>query len=221
MVTPDMWKRFVDDASPLAADADRRASPARGDRLVRDEDLPGLGRYAGDVRLVVTGGAGQIAGAAAYCRKHGVEVSSLDLTVRDLGDPAGNVRRFLAAFDVALAAGDLIEDTVVHVRVAGELTPSWLAALDEIAAAEWMVTLPLDGQLDPEPWIDAAMDRETPVSLVGGTPGQAVAALRTAARLWGDEDDLTAARRWVRSWATPDVDAALDHLEQLDHLGSR
>ena len=84
-----------------------------------------------------------------------------------------------------------------------------------------MVTLPLDGQLDPEPWIDAAMDRETPVSLVGGTPGQAVAALRTAARLWGDEDDLTAARRWVRSWATPDVDAALDHLEQLDHLGSR
>ncbi len=44
---------------------------------------------------------------------------------------------------------------------------------------------------------------------------QAVAALTTTARLWGDESDLVAARRWCRSFVTADVDAALDHLQQL------
>jgi hypothetical protein len=214
MVTPDTWKRFVDDASPLETDARRRASPVRGDRLVLDEELPALGRYAGDVRLVVTGGAGQVAGPAAHCRRHGVEVSALDLAVRDLDEPAGNVRRLVAAVDQAVAAGDLLDDTVVHLRVRGELGSSWAAALDAVAEVEWVVALPLDGA-DPEPWIDAAMDRETPVSLVGGTVEQAVAALTTAARLWGDETDLAAARRWVRSWATADPDTALEHLQGL------
>ncbi|CAN5137523.1 hypothetical protein BH09ACT12_BH09ACT12_26190 [soil metagenome] len=220
MVTPDTWNRFVDDASPLGEGpegARRRASPSRGDRLVRDEDLPRLGDYRGDVRLVVTGGAGQLAGPAAYCREHRIEVSALDLAVRDLDDPAGNVRRFLASYDAAVAAGDLLEDTVVHVRVAGDLTLTWVAALDLIAEAEWVVALPLDSEpwVDPEPWIDAAMDRETPVSLVGGSAEQAVAALTTAARLWGYEGDLSRARRWVHSWASTDADAALDHLQGL------
>jgi|GEM_PF-3573254 len=220
MVTPDTWKRFVDDASPLHADADRRASPVRGDRVVRDEDLPGLGRYAGDLRLQVTGGAGQVSGPTAYCRQHGLEVSSLDLAVRDLGGPAGNVRRLVAAVDVALDAGDVLEDTVVHVRLGGPLgavTPSWLAALDTIGEAEWVAALSLDGagETELEAWIDAAMDRETPVSFVGGSVEQAVAGLTTAARLWGDESDLARARRWVRSWATDDPDAALDHLQGL------
>lgn len=223
MVTPDTWKRFVDDAGPLETDARRRASPVRGDRLVRDEDLPALGRYDGDVRLVVTGGAGQVAGPAAHCRRHGVEVSALDLTVRDLDDPAGNVRRLVTAVDQAVADGDLLADTVVHVRVGGELTSAWAAALDVVAEVEWVVALPLEAPDGPdgpdavglESWIDAAMDRETPVSLVGGTVEQAVAALATAARLWGDESDLAAARRWVRSWATADPDTALDHLQGL------
>lgn len=217
-MSPDTWNRFVDDASPLGEGPDggpRRASPSRGDRLVRDEDLPRLGTYRGDVRLVITGGAGQLAGPAAYCRQHGIEVSALDLAVRDLDDPAGNARRLLAAYDASLDAGDLLEDTVVHVRVAGALTPAWSAALDVIAGAEWVPALPLD-QLDPEPWIDAAMDREAPVSFVGGTVEQAVAALRTAARLWGDAADLARARRWVHSWATVEPDAALDHLQTID-----
>ena len=220
MVTPETWNRFVDDAAPLEPGSEpsaRRASPSRGDRVVTDEDLPRLGAYRGDVRLVVTGGAGQVAGPVAHCRRAGVEVSALDLTVRDLDDPAGNVRRLVTAVDEAVTAGDLLDDTVVHVRVRGELTPVWTAALDAIAEVEWVVALPLDADagLDPEPWIDAAMDRETPVSLVGGTVEQAVGALTTAARLWGDEGDLRGARRWVRSWLTTDTDSALDHLQAL------
>lgn len=220
MAIPETWHRFVDDAAPLGAGPDaspRRASPSRGDRVVRDEDLPRLGDYRGDVRLVVTGGAGQVAGPLAHCRRVGVEVSALDLTVRDLDDPAGNVRRLVAAVDQAVASGDLLDDTVVHVRVRGPLTPSWTAALDALAEVEWVVALPLDpdADVDPEPWIDAAMDRETPVSLVGGTVEQAVAALTTAARLRGDEDDLRGARRWVRSWTTDDADTALEALEAL------
>ena len=161
MVRPDTFQRFVDDASPLGASLERRASPVRGDRVVNDEDLPRLGRYAGDVRLRVTGGAGQ--------------------------------------------------------------------ALDAIAEAEWVAALPLEA-FDPvgagggdegapgaglAAWIDAAMDRETAVSFVGGSVEQALAGLTTAARLWGDETDLARARRWVRSWATEDPDAALDHLQGL------
>ena len=213
-----MWSRFLDDCGPLGegpSGSTHRASPARGDRVVRDEDLGDLHGYRGDLRLVVTGGAGQVAGPAAYCRKHGLEVSALDVTVRDLDDPAGNVRRLVAAVDAVLDAGDLVADTVVHVRVTGELTPAWSAALDVIAEAEWVVALPLDAT-DPEAWIDAALDRETPVSFVGGTVEQAVAALTTTARLWGDEADLLRARRWVHSWATDDTDVALEHLERLE-----
>ncbi len=216
-MTPNTWNRFIDDSGPLGEGppgSTRRASPSRGDRVVRDEDLSALQGYRGDLRLVVTGGAGQIAGPAAYCHKHGLEVSALDVTVRDLDNPAGNVRRLVAAVDAVLDSGDLVADTVVHVRVTGELTPPWLATLDVIAEAEWVVALRL-GDTDPEPWIDAAMDRETPVSLVGGSVEQAVAALTTAARLWGDEADLTKARRWVHSWATAETDAALEHLERL------
>ncbi len=213
-MTQDTWHGFVDDASVRAPGSQQQPSPVRGDLVVTDDDLPQLGTYRGDVRLVVTGGAGQVSGPAAYCRRHDIEVSSLDLTVRDLDDPAGNVRRLVAAVDSALADGDLLEDTVVHVRVAGDLTPAWLAALDVVAEAEWVVALPLGGA-DPEPWIDAAMDRETPVSFVGGSIEEAVAGLATAARLWGDEGDLHRARRWVRSWVTTDPDTALDHLQAL------
>jgi len=155
-----------------------------------------------------------VAGPAAFCRRQGLELSALDITLRDPDDPAGNARRVVSAVEAALAAGDLLEDTVVHVRVAGEPTPSWLAALDVLAEAEMVVAVPL-GAGDPEPWIDAAMDRELQVSLVGGSVGDAVAALSTAARLWGDESDLAAARRWVRCWLTTDADAALDHLQEL------
>ncbi|WP_148615395.1 hypothetical protein [Nocardioides rubriscoriae] len=219
----DTWTRFLDDATPLPADPAapvvRRSTPVVGDRAVRDDELPRLVGYAGDLRVVLTGGAGQVAGPAAYCRRHGLELSALDVTLRDLDDPAGNARRVVAAVDAAVAGGDLLEDTVVHVRVAtlGDPTPSWLAAADVLAEAEMVLALPLGlppgGDLDA--WVDAALDRELAMSLVGGTPAQAVAALATAARLWGDPGDLARGRRWVRSWLTPEVEAALDHLAGL------
>lgn len=217
--TPLIWSRFVDDAGPLPVggpepSASRGASPARGDRAVRDDELPRLGDYPGDVRVIVTGGAGHVAGPAAYCRRTGLELSALDLTLRDVDDPAGNARRIVAALDAALTAGDLLDDTIVHVRVAGEPTSSWLAALDVLAEAELVVAVPLDAG-DPQPWIDAALDRELQISLIGGSIQDAVAGLRTAARLWGDESDLAAARRWVRCWLTTEADAALDHLQAL------
>ncbi len=163
---------------------------------------------------MVTSGAGQVAGPARYCHDRGLEVSALDLTVRDLADPAGSTRRLVAAVDAVLDAGVLQEDTVVHLRVSGELSPAWLSAIDAAAEREWVVALPLD-RLDPESWIDAAMDRDTKVSFVGGTVEQAVAGVATAARLWGGDTDLRRARRWVHSWATSEPDAALDHLQSL------
>jgi hypothetical protein len=219
VVTDDTWTRFLDDATPLPPDGPvvQRSTPLVGDRVVRDDDLPRLLGYAGDLRVVLTGGAGQVAGPAAYCRRHGLELSALDVTLRDLDDPAGNARRVVAAVDAVVAAGDLLDDTVVHVRAAGDLTPSWLATLDVLAEAEMVLALPLDpanaGAV--ERWLDAAMDRELATSLVGGGPAQAVAAVATAARLWGDPGQLARGRRWVRSWVTADVEAALDHLQAM------
>ncbi len=215
MVTPATWSRFVDDASPLPEGAvERRPSPVVGDRAVPDDELPRLRGFRGDLRVVLTGGAGQVAGPASYCRTHGLEVSALDITLRDLDDPAGNARRVVAAVHAAMDAGDLLEDTVVHVRIGGEPTPSWLAAADVLAEAEMVIALPLDA-VEPDAWIDAALDRETQVSLVGGDAPRAVAAVATAARLWGDDGDLDRGRRWVRSWLTTEVHDALDHLATL------
>lgn len=220
MATDPTWTRFVDDASLLATGSDgpavQRSTPVVGDRAVRDDDLPRLVGYAGDLRVVLTGGAGQVAGPAAYCRTHALELTALDVTLRDHDDPAGNVRRVVMAVRAAVADGDLLEDTVVHVRVAGHPSGRWLEAADVITEVDWVVALPLEAG-DPTPWLDAVMDRDGETSLVGGTPAQAVAALTTAARLWDGPDavDLSRGRRWVRSWLTDDLDAALDHLQSI------
>ncbi|CAN5596352.1 hypothetical protein BH11ACT8_BH11ACT8_21220 [soil metagenome] len=222
MVTPDTWNRFVDDASPLPADPDarveRRPSPAVGARVVTDTELPRLRGYRGDTRVVLSGGAGQVRGPAAYSTQHGIEVVALEVALRDLDDPAGNARRVVTAVDAALDEGVLVADPLVHVAMAGPPSYSWLAAADEVATAGLALALPLDRSLSPPDlaaWIDAAIDRELAFSLSGGTVAAAVAALTTTARLWGDEQDLVAARRWCRSWTTADVDAALDHLQGL------
>ena len=225
-MTPDTWHAtwagFLDDARPLGDPPyEPHTSPAVADRAVADVDLPRLGSYDGDVRVVLAAGAGQVAGPAAYCTRNGIELSSLDVALRDADDPAGNARRVVAALDAAYAEGSLLEDTIVHVRLAapaGPPTHGWLAAADVLAEAELVLAVSLDAG-DPEPWIDAALDRELAVSLVGGTVDRAVAALRTTARLWGDEADLARARRWCRRWLTADVDAALAHLAGLDDAG--
>lgn len=189
---------FVDGFAPLPA------SPYAGRLAVPDTDLPWAREHAGPVRVVVTGGAGQLAGPAAYCVRHDVSLAALDVTVRDLADPAGNVRRVVTAADGA----------PLVVRVADRPTPSWLAALDLLAEVEAEVAVPLP--LDVEAWVDAALDRELRVSLLGGSAAQALDALRTTARLWGDADDLAAARRWCRAWLPDDAGAAITELGALD-----
>jgi len=209
----------VDDASPLPdGELLRRASPAVGARVVRDDELPRLRGFRGDVRVVLTGGAGHVSGPASFCAAHRVELVALETTIRDLDDPAGNARRVVAAVDAARAEGALADDVAVHVSIAAAPSYAWLVAADALAAAELALTFPLDvpGLLPSlEGWIDAALDRELPFSLTGGTAEEAVAALTTTARLWGDEADLDKARRWCRSWTTSDPDAALDHLQSL------
>lgn len=218
MDEPETWTHFVDDASALTDTPVQRPSPAIGARVVHDDDLPRLLGYAGDVRVALTGGAAQVAGPASYCARNRIELTAIETTLRDLDDPAGNVRRVLAAVDAARGEGSLADDVEVHVGVAGEPTYGWLAAADELAAAGegFALSLPLDLPGDGVPgWIDAALDRELTFSLHGGTLELAVEALRTTARLWGDADDLRAARRWCRSWAAPDLDEALERLDRI------
>ena len=181
------------------------ASPYVGRLATRDVDLPAVRDTERPLRVVLTGGAGQLRGPVDACARRGLRLVALDTTLRDLDDPAGNARR------VVTAALDLPSDPTLHVAVSGSPTPAWLAALDVLAEAEAVVGLPLTG-VDPAPWIDAALDRELPVTLLGGSAAHAVTALRTTARLWGDPEDLEAARRWCRSWLTDDTAAAVEHL---------
>ena len=95
--------------------------------------------------------------------------------------------------DDARASGSLDEDVPVHVEVPDEVGSggargapgrSWLAAADEVAAAELALALPLgrpwhSGAADPDHttvpathvagWVDAALDRETPFSFLGAS----------------------------------------------------
>ncbi|WP_139979597.1 hypothetical protein [Nocardioides litoris] len=193
------FEGFVDGFAPLPE------SPLAGMLAVPDTDLPTVA-HAGPVRVVVTGGAGQVAGPVAWCAEHGLALGRLDVTVRDLDDPAGATQRLLTV------TTDLPGETELHVRLAGPVTPAWLRALDLLAEVEAVVALPLDGTAVEER-VDAALDRELPVSLVGGSTDAAVDGLTTTARLWGDADDLAAGRRWCRAWLADDAAAAVTQLE--------
>ncbi|MEO9322476.1 hypothetical protein ABFT23_03245 [Nocardioides sp. C4-1] len=188
------------------------ASPFVGTLRLPDTDLPGAPSDVA-LRVVVTGGAGQVAGPLALAARRELRLVALETSLRDDADPAANARRVVAACD----AGGLPADVRLHVGVWGEPTPSWLAAADEVAAVDGALCLDLastssDGLAG---WIDAALDREVPFSLRGGGVDDAVAALAVTARLWGDAGDLDAARRWCRSWACDDLDAAEAHLRAL------
>ena len=141
-----------------------------GTFVVRDTDLPELRGFAGPVSVVATGGAGQLAGPVGLCERLGLDLAGIEIALRDLDDLAGNTRRVVAA------AQALDVDVPVHVEVPGEITPSWLAAADEIAAAELRLKFRTGG-LDPSAypsssvlagWMDAALDRETPFKCTAG-----------------------------------------------------
>ncbi|MQW74528.1 hypothetical protein GHK92_01430 [Nocardioides sp. dk4132] len=163
--------------------------------LVSDLDLPSVSREDGGVpvSVVLTGGAGQVAGPAAYCTRNGLALSALVITLRDPGDLAGNARRVVAAVDAARAEGALADDATVQVVLPAEdPTYAWLAAADEVAGAELGLRLPVGGPERPPvapatlaAWIDAALDRETAFAVAGagtayGDSGRGVLALLRA-----------------------------------------
>ncbi|GAA1136794.1 hypothetical protein [Nocardioides aquiterrae] len=188
---PPRWRGLVDDAAifppgdvPLAAAAAahqaRRAAPYAdlvGTFVARDTDLPDLKATPLALSVVVTGGAGNIAGTAALARKLHIAVEGLEVALRDPADPAGAARRVAAAVDAARADGRLDDHVPVFVEIpASSSEPSWLAAADEVAAHEFRLKLrtggleaaafPTAGTLAR--WIDAALDRETPFKCTAG-----------------------------------------------------
>lgn len=187
---PAQWRGLVDDAAvfppgdvPLhdatAAWGARREewyADVVGTFVLKDTDLPLVRGFGAPLSVVVTGGAGQVAGPLGAAARLGLEVAALEIALRDPDDVAGNVRRVVAALDHARNEGTLADDVRVHVEVPGPVTAAWLAAADEVAAADLRLKLRLghvDHDLVPDEatvasWIDAALDRETPFK---GTAG--------------------------------------------------
>ena len=148
-----------------------------GTFVLKDTDLPQLGGFGAPLSVVVTGGAGQVSGPLSVARRLGLRVAGVEVALRDPDDPAGNARRVVAALDQARAEGLLDDATTVHVELPqGPPTPGWLAAADEVAAAEHRLKLRtggLDALMFPSApelaaWIDAALDRETPFKCTAG-----------------------------------------------------
>ena len=142
------WKAIVDDAAifppgdaPLheatAAYAARSAEDGAelvGTFVLKDTDLPLVRGFGGPLSVVVTGGAGQLAGPIGLCTKLGLNLAGLEIAVRDPDDPAGNVRRVVAALR------DAETDVPVHVELpATPAEGSWLAAADVVAEAELLL----------------------------------------------------------------------------------
>ena len=236
MSTPAAWAAIVDDAAifppgdaPLheATAAYTARTPEDGAELVgtfvlKDTDLPLVRGFGARLSVVVTGGAGQIAGPAGLCSKLGLDLAGLEIALRDLDDLAGNARRVVAAVDAARSEGVLDEDVAVYVELphVGN-TSSWLAAADEVAAAEHRLKFRTGGLEAPAfpaahalaRWVDAALDRETPFKCTAG--------LHNAVRHTGDDgfehhgfvNVLVATRRAFDGASTDEV---VEVLEQRD-----
>jgi hypothetical protein len=226
----DAWARLVDDAAifppgdaPLheatAAYGARTAQDGAelvGTFVLKDTDLPLVRGFGGPLSVVVTGGAGQLAGPVGLCAKLGLNLAGLEIALRDPDDLAGNARRVVAALR------DVDTDVPVYVELphVGN-TASWFAAADEVAAAELRLkfrTGGLEATAFPAAhalarWIDAALDRETPFKCTAG--------LHNAVRHTGDDgfehhgfvNVLVATRR---AFDGASLDEVVDVLEQRD-----
>lgn len=189
---PPLWSGLIDDAavfppgdSPLP-DAVAAFTTSRDEwyadlvasLVVTDVAVPDVPREEPvPLSVVVTGGAGAIAGALRLAAKAGHPVAGLEIALRDLDDLAGNARRVAAALDAARGDGLLGEDTAAYVELphVGS-TAGWLGAADVVAEAELRLKFRTGG-LEPEMfpaahalarWIDAALDRETPFKCTAG-----------------------------------------------------
>lgn len=183
-VLPPPWSALIDDAAifPPGDAPIHEATATFGSRreewyaglvgsfVLRDTDLPLVRGFGAPLSVVVTGGAGQLAGPLGAAGRMGLDVAAVEIAVRDLDDPVGNVRRIDAA------ARDADIDVPVFVEVPGAPTAQWLAAADEIAACGHRLKLRLghvDHDLVPASatvagWIDAALDREIPFKATAG-----------------------------------------------------
>lgn len=214
--TPNAWWSALLDVTgaPDPAYAD-----LVGSRVVTDTDLPGADPAGAPLTLVISGGAGQVAGPVVLAARRGLALRSVRVTLRDPGDLRGNARRVVAAVDAARAGGALADDVVVAVGMPdAEPGADWRAAVDEVAALELAVALPVDGA-DPlrvAAWLAAVLDREVPVTVDGGHPLSVLGAVRrafdgagaveVAGALSGppaqavaglDETSLAGVRRWL------------------------
>ncbi len=190
-VLPVAWSGFFDDAAifpPGNADlpAAVEAFTARRDEwyadlvaslVVTDERVPAVAADDIPLSIVVTGGAGAVAGALRLAARAGNPVAGLEIALRDLDDLAGNARRVVAAVDAARNDGSLDDETPIFVELpAGGVTYGWEAAADEVAAAELRLkfrTGGVEAHLFPSAdhvaaWIDAALDRELAFKCTAG-----------------------------------------------------
>ncbi len=186
---PAAWTGLVDDAAvfppgnadlpdAVAAYVARRGewyADVVGPLVVKDTQLADVPADV-PVSVVLTGGAGAVAGVAGLAAKRGRRVFALEAAVRDLDDLTGNVRRINAAVDAARADGGLA-DAEVYIELPQTVpTPDWLAAADAVAEAEGRLkfrTGGVDADLFPAAatvaaWIDAALDRETAYKCTAG-----------------------------------------------------
>lgn len=190
-VLPAAWRGLVDDAAifppgdvPLAdaaaAHVARRAEPYGdlvGAFVAKDTDLPALKATPLALSVVMTGGAGAVAGVASLSRKLHIAVEGVEIALRDPGDPVGAARRVSAAVDAARAEGQLDDHVPVFVEIPPDCSPgAWFAAADEVAAQEFRLKLRtggLEAAAFPSAstlagWINAALDRETPFKCTAG-----------------------------------------------------
>lgn len=187
---PPTWSALVDDAAVFPPgdaelDAALRAFEDRheqwyddlvGSFVVTDTRLPDVPPHV-PVSVVLTGGAGAVEGVARLVSRRHATLAGLEIALRDLDDLPGNARRVVAAVDHARREGLLDEGAAVYVELPHVAsTASWLAAADEVAAAELRLKLRtggLDADAFPHAhavagWIDAALDRETPFKCTAG-----------------------------------------------------
>lgn len=231
----DVWRGLIDDAaifppgdSPLpdaaAAYTARRNewyADLVGSFVVKDVDVPEVDDPH-PLSIVVTGGAGAIAGAAKLARRAGNPVAGVEIALRDLDDLAGNARRVAAAVDAARDEGLLEDETPICVELPhADSTAAWLGAADVVAEHELRLKFRTGG---PEAaafpaahalarWIDAALDRETPFKCTAG--------LHNAIRHTGDDGfehhgfvNVLLATRLAFDGAT--ISDAVEVLEQRD-----
>jgi hypothetical protein len=187
---PDAYRGLVDDAAvfppgdaplpeALTAYVERRDewyADLVASFVVTDTALPEVEADV-PVSIVVTGGAGGIAGPLGYAAKKGKQVAGVEIALRDLDDLPGNARRIVAAVEAARGQGAVADDVPVFVELPqSDATASWLAAADVVAESELRLkfrTGGLEADRFPTPeqlasWIDAALDRETPFKCTAG-----------------------------------------------------